>query len=101
MEFEPSPGTLINVNFPALGPDKINGIRVCRQGIRDYGRLRLVERTDPRGYPYFWFGLGPMVQTPGHSTDLEAMDDGYISVTPLHLDLTHDPSLELLRARFA
>jgi 5'-nucleotidase len=41
-----------------------------------------------------------MVQTPGHSTDLEAIDDGYVSVTPLHLDLTHDPSLEDLRERF-
>jgi 5'-nucleotidase len=98
---EPAPGTLININFPALAPEKVNGIRICRQGIRDYGRLRIVQRTDPRGYDYFWFGLGPMVQTPGHSTDLEAMDDGYISVTPLHLDLTHDPSLEVLRGRFA
>jgi 5'-nucleotidase len=96
-----APGTLINVNFPALPPDEVNGIRICRQGIRDYGRLRIVERTDPRGYPYFWFGLGPMVQTPGHSTDLEAMDDGFVSVTPLHLDLTHDPSLDALRERFA
>lgn len=101
IDFEPAPGTLINVNFPALPPEKINGIRICRQGIRDYGRLRIVERTDPRGYNYYWFGLGPMVQTPGHSTDLEAMDDGYISVTPLHLDLTHDASLEGLRGRYA
>ena len=101
VDFEPAPGTLINVNFPALPPEKINGIRICRQGIRDYGRLRIVERTDPRGYNYYWFGLGPMVQTPGHSTDLEAMDDGYVSVTPLHLDLTHDASLEGLRGRFA
>ena len=100
MDFTPAPGTLINVNFPALPPEKINGIRICRQGIRDYGRLRIVERTDPRGYNYYWFGLGPMVQTPGHSTDLEAMDDGYVSVTPLHLDLTHDASLEGLRRRF-
>lgn len=101
IEFEPAPGTLVNVNFPALPPERINGIRICRQGIRDYGRLRIVERTDPRGYNYYWFGLGPMVQTPGHSTDLEAMDDGYVSVTPLHLDLTHDPSLDVLRGRFA
>jgi 5'-nucleotidase len=100
VDHEPPPGTLININFPALPPDKINGIRICRQGIRDYGRLRIVQRTDPRGYDYYWFGLGPMVQTPGHSTDLEAIDDGYVSVTPLHLDLTHDPSLELLRERF-
>jgi 5'-nucleotidase len=101
VDFDSPPGTLINVNFPALPPDKINGIRICRQGIRDYGRLRIVQRTDPRGYDYYWFGLGPMVQTPGHSTDLEAMDDGYVSVTPLHLDLTHDASIEILRDRFS
>ena len=41
-----------------------------------------------------------MVQTPGHSTDLEAMDDGYVSVTPLHLDLTHEPSLAMLVDRY-
>ena len=92
------PGTLLNVNFPALPPEKVRGIRVCRQGIRDYGRLRIVQRTDPRGYEYYWFGLGPMIETPGHSTDLEAIADGYVSVTPLHLDLTHDASLESLRS---
>ena len=97
---EMAPGTLINVNFPALPAEQIKGIRVCRQGIRDYGRLRIVERTDPRGYDYFWFGLAPVVETPGHSTDLEVVADGYVSVTPLHLDLTHDPSLDGLRQRF-
>jgi len=101
IEFEAVPGTLINVNFPALPPEEVKGIRVCRQGIRDYGRLRIVERTDPRGYDYYWFGLGPMVQTPSHSTDLEAIEDGYVAVTPLHLDLTHDPSVAMLRRRFA
>jgi 5'-nucleotidase len=97
---EMAAGTLINVNFPALPAEEVKGIRICRQGLRDYGRLRIVQRTDPRGYDYFWFGLGPMVQTPGHSTDLEAMDDGFVSVTPLHLDLTHDPSIDGLRQRF-
>jgi hypothetical protein len=47
-----APGTLVNVNFPALPPDAVKGIRLCRQGIRDYGRLRIVERTDPRGFRY-------------------------------------------------
>jgi 5'-nucleotidase len=42
-----------------------------------------------------------MVETPGHSTDLEAVADGFVSVTPLHLDLTHDPSLDALDRRFA
>ena len=75
-------------------------MRVCRQGMRDYGRLRIIERTDPRGYPYYWFGLAPTVETPGHVTDLEVVADGYISVTPLHLDLTHEPGLDQLAERF-
>jgi 5'-nucleotidase len=87
------PRTLVNVNFPALAPEAVRGVRVTQQGLRDYGRLRIVQRTDPRGYEYFWFGLGPMIETPSHSTDLEAIADGYVAVTPLHLDLTHGPSL--------
>jgi 5'-nucleotidase len=94
------PRTLVNVNFPALPPDSVRGIRIVRQGLRDYGRLRIEKRTDPRGYNYYWFALGPMVETPGHQTDLEAVADGYVSVTPLHLDLTHDPSLARLQERF-
>jgi 5'-nucleotidase len=87
------PRTLININFPPLSPEAVQGVRVTQQGLRDYGRLRIVQRTDPRGYDYFWFGLGPMLETPSHSTDLEAVADGYVSVTPLHLDLTHGPSV--------
>ena len=100
LEFETEPRTLINVNFPAMPPEDVRGIRVCRQGLRDYGRLRIVQRTDPRGYDYYWFGLGPMVETPGHSTDLEAVADGFVAVSPLHLDLTHDKSLAALGERF-
>jgi len=99
--FASQPGTLINVNFPARKPEDVKGIRVCRQGLRDYGRLRIIQRTDPRGYDYYWFGLGPTVETPGHSTDLEAVADGYVSVSPLHLDLTHDASLDALHKQFA
>ena len=95
-----TPGTLVNVNFPALPPEAVKGIRVCRQGIRDYGRLRIVERTDPRGYRYYWFGLAPTVETPGHVTDLEVVADGYIAVTPLYLDLTHEAGLDQLADRF-
>jgi 5'-nucleotidase len=101
VELETEPRTLINVNFPAVPADAVKGIRVCRQGLRDYGRLRIIQRTDPRGYDYYWFGLGPMVETPGHSTDLEAIADGYVSVSPLHLDLTHERSLDALHKKFA
>ncbi len=95
-----APRTLVNVNFPALTPDSVKGVRVCRQGFHDYGRLRIDQRTDPRGFPYYWFGLAPIAQTPGHVTDLEVVADGYVSVTPLALDLTHDSGLEALAARF-
>jgi len=91
-----APRTLVNVNFPALPPGEVKGVRVVRQGLRDYGRLKIVQRTDTRGYDYYWFGLGPMIHTPGHATDLEAIADGYVAVTPLHLDLTHEASLERL-----
>jgi 5'-nucleotidase len=94
-----APRTLINVNFPALGPDAVKGVRVCRQGFHDYGRLRIVERTDPRGFPYFWFGLAPIAVTPGHATDVEVVADGYISVTPLTLDLTDESALAGLARR--
>jgi len=92
--------TLVNVNFPALAPDAVKGIRVVRQGLRDYGRLRIVQRTDTRGYDYYWFGLRPVVHTPGHETDLEAIADGYVTVTPLHMDLTHEDSIGRLAAAF-
>ncbi|MET0181161.1 MAG: 5'/3'-nucleotidase SurE [Novosphingobium sp.] len=96
-----APRSLVNVNFPALAADQVKGIRVVRQGFHDYGRSSIVEGTDPRGYPYFWFGLHDIEHTPGHQTDLEAIADGYVSVTPLQLDLTHQPALLALAERFA
>ncbi len=96
-----APGTLVNINFPACEAAAVNGIRICRQGRRDYGRAEVVKRTDPRGFPYYWFGLGPARETPGHDTDLEAIAAGYIAVTPLQLDLTDDGSFARLRERFA
>ena len=92
--------TLVNVNFPALSPDKVRGIRVVRQGFHDYARGSVVEGTDPRGYRYYWFGLHGIEHTPGHASDLEAIRDGFVSVTPLQLDLTHDSSLAELAGRY-
>lgn len=93
--------TVINVNFPALPAKEVKGIRVVRQGFHDYARGSVVEGTDPRGYPYYWFGLHGIKHTAGHNTDLEAIDDGFISVTPLQLDLTHDASMAALADRYA
>ncbi|MFX7988908.1 hypothetical protein ABTK55_20235, partial [Acinetobacter baumannii] len=66
-------------------------------GLRDYGGLKLVEGVDPRGYPYVWYGLRRVAHTPAADTDLEAIEQGYVTVTPLHLDLTHRDSLDMLR----
>lgn len=92
-----APRTLMNINFPALEPDAVKGIRSVRQGFHDYGRGSIVKGTDPRGYDYYWFGLHGIEHTPGHDTDLEAIDAGFISVTPLQLDLTHHQSLAQLQ----
>ncbi len=95
-----APRTLVNINFPALPADQVRGVRVVSQGLRDYGRLRIVTNRDPRGYEYHWFGLGPSIETPAHATDVEAVADGYISVTPLHLDLTHRESIDMLASAY-
>ena len=94
-----APRTLININFPAGPADAVRGVKVVRQGFHDYGRGSIVKGTDPRGYDYYWFGLHGVEQTPGHDSDLEAIADGYIAVTPLHVDLTHHASLAALTTR--
>ncbi len=91
-------GVLLNINFPPL--EQAKGVRVTEQGFRDYGHIRIDARVDPRGFPYYWFGYGREVGSPGKATDIQAIRDGYVSVTPIHLDLTHQPSLATLRARF-
>ena len=86
------PGTLINVNVPA-GPPR--GVRVVRQGRRLYGEA-VIEKLDPRGRPYYWIGATPPKGELEQGTDLAAVADKFISMTPLHLDLTDFRSLELL-----
>jgi 5'-nucleotidase len=95
-----APRTLVNINFPALAPEAVKGIKVCRQGFHDYSRGSIVKGTDPRGYDYYWFGLHGVEHSSGHDTDLEVVEDGYVSVTPLHVDLTHNQSLSTLAAVF-
>ena len=96
-----APRTLVNVNFPPLAAEAVKGIRVVAQGFHDYARGSVVEGTDPRGYQYFWFGLHGIEHTAGHATDLEAIEEGFVSVTPLQLDLTHHASLASLAERFS
>ena len=92
--------TVVNVNFPSIAAGDVRGIRVVRQGFHDYGRGSLLEGVDPRGRPYFWFGLHDIEHSLDHGTDLEAVSEGFVSVTPLHVDLTHYSSLASLAERF-
>ena len=95
-----APRSLVNINFPPLAADQVRGIRVVRQGFHDYSRGSVVEGMDPRGFRYFWFGLHGIEHTPGHASDLEAIADGYVAVTPLQLDFTHEASLTALAERY-
>ena len=97
-ENPPAPDTLWNVNFP---PGKPKGIQPTRMGRRRYGE-NIVEKIDPRGRPYYWIG-GAHVDTHADGTDLTAIAEGYVSVTPLHLDLTDYRTLadmQKLKERF-
>lgn len=92
--------TVININFPPIPADAVKGVRVVHQGLRDYGRVKLVQRTDPRGFPYYWNGLGRVPHTPVADTDLEAIELGYVTVTPLQMDLTHRASVDMLAGAY-
>lgn len=90
---------LLNVNFPAVPPDAVTGIHVVRHGKRKIGD-ELVERLDPRGRPYIWIGTARGESEVASDTDIHAVLNGGISVTPLFLDLTHVPTLETLKQAF-
>jgi 5'-nucleotidase len=91
---------LINVNFPDCMAASIKGMQVTAQGKRKLGD-ELLERIDPRGQPYVWIGGLRVEEAYLDGTDLQAVADGYISVTPIHMDMTHRASFERLRQALA
>jgi len=91
------PGTLLNVNVPSLPPEQIKGVKVTKLGKRIY-RDAIVRKTDPRGKDYYWIGGEPPIWCRGEDTDFEAIDQGMISVTPLHLDLTDYESIAEIKS---
>ena len=92
-------GVLINVNFPAGGPAAVRGSQVVGLGRRKVGD-HLVERRDPRGVPYYWIGSLRNEEPNRPQTDLAAVMEGYIAITPVHLDLTDRPTVRTLKAVF-
>jgi 5'-nucleotidase len=89
----------VNVNFPDVVTASVKGTRVTRQGVRGFGGT-IIERTDPRGGAYYWIGYTPGEHEVDEESDLYAVRHGWISVTPLHLDLTHEATRRKLSAQF-
>ncbi len=83
------PYTIVNINVPNLPPEDIQGIRVTTQGRRQYVD-RIEKRLDPLGRPYYWLGGSLAEEAAGAEpgSDVRAVADGYISLTPIHLDMT-------------
>lgn len=88
-------GVLASVNVPYLPIEQIKGFRITRLGLRVY-RNRLDRRQDPRGRPYFWTGGDAPTGIPEYGTDVGALAEGCVSITPLQLDLTAYPAMEAL-----
>jgi 5'-nucleotidase len=89
-------GVLMNVNFPHCLPESVQGIRVTRQGQRKIGDS-LIQSRDPRGVPYWWIGDSRKVDRHADGTDLAEIIKGYISVTPIGLNMTHRPTMVALK----
>ncbi len=86
-------GILVNVNFPGCEPGEVEGTAVVNQGQRTQELLRLDARQDGRGNPYYWIAFDRRPFTPGNGTDLWALANRRISVTPLRIDMTDEPTL--------
>jgi 5'-nucleotidase len=91
------PPTFLNVNIPNIPYEKIRGIEVTSLGKRIYNG-NIIERHDPRGAKYYWLGGDAGTYEPIIGTDLHAVHEGYISITPLHWDLTSYGSLDQVRS---
>ena len=80
-------GVFLNVNFPNCAPAQVTGTKVAAQGKMTHG-LSVEERADGRGFPYFWLRFGRGKQEPAADSDIQALRDNKIAVTPLKLDFT-------------
>lgn len=95
MRYGLPPGVFLNVNVPCLPESQWRGILVTRQGMRIY-RDALEKRLDPRGRPYYWIGGEAPDGIPEDGTDFGALKAGYVSITPLQLDMTARHLLSIL-----
>lgn len=93
-------GVFLNINFPRIAPEEVKGVQVTAQGKLSHG-LWIDERKDGRGNPYYWLRFGRSESELREGSDQAALRDGFISVTPLHLDLTAHAMREKLAKTLA
>ncbi len=94
------PKVLMNVNFPNCAPDEVKGTEVTHQGYSDPNTtLSYLRREDMHGEPYYWLKYQRNTENPPKGSDLGAIHTHHISVTPLHLDLTHYETCQLLQTK--
>ncbi len=91
---------LVNVNFPDCPPEDVDRIELTRMGRRDADLIDIHTRQDPGGREYHWLGFNGRLSTPPDGVDLRAIYEKRISITPLHMDLTHYKTLAALNAYF-
>ncbi len=89
--------TLLNINVPNLEARKIKSYQITQQGRWTHNGGAVIEKTDPRGKKYYWIGGGEFTYHREGNTDYQAVSNGSISITPLHLDLTDYASIPLLK----
>jgi len=97
LSFDWAPGVLMNVNFPDVAPDEVKGIEAVQHGQRLVER-EIVTGTSPRDETYYWLGSGPKEAEVLANTDLGAVSNGAISVSPLSIDQTHVATLKKMKA---
>lgn len=91
---------VLNVNFPDKAPEETGPVQITRQGMRDQMSLYAEEREDLRGRRYYWFGFSGKLSKPPAGTDLKVIYEGGVSITPIHLTLTDEPTRQALEAVF-
>jgi len=89
--------TLLNVNVPNVAYSELKGIKITRMGKKRYSDT-IIEKKDPRGKKYYWLGGEEMGYEKLGDSDMEAVFDGYVSITPIHLDLTNYSAMESLKS---
>jgi 5'-nucleotidase len=90
--------TLLNVNIPNLDRNRIRGFRVARQGFRFYTN-EVTRREDPRGRAYYWIGGHYLRFEGGEESDCHVVNEGYVAITPITIDCTHNDFLGKLKSQ--